>query len=339
MDKTRKIMKKFVLVLLVLAAAASASWETTVGTDPITDETIVLLKCRASSGTNSWGERPYLYVRFTDGEDIEIFIYWDTYVGSANLSCIVRIDDAEAQTYRVNASTSSKHTFFQGISNQEKLFIEMLDGTEFVCRFTPYGENTITATFSLHGFTSAALGGDIDLDSYRNRVEEVLEEESTIFYQDGAISIGEEILYHGEAHTLLEIRRGYGSSEFSRIRIVPTSEYNENGNAEGYWVTRNQLNNTVDQLNNQEEPINQWYGLKDSGTIHEEPTVSYQDSTLSIGEEILYHGEVHTILEIVRTYRYSRILRVRMVSTSEYNNDESVEGYWVTTSQLNQDGN
>ena len=295
-------MKYAAISLMVLVSIVSSSWEYDVDTDPITDEAIVLLKCRASSGVNSWGERPYLYVRFTDGEDIEVFIYWDTYVGSSNLNCIVRIDDAEARTYRVNASTSNKATFFYGTSDMEELFVEMLDGTELICRFTPYNENPITAKFSLYGLTSSSSNGGIDLESYHERVAEIEAARCsgiiTINGETDTLTIGEEFVFQGETHTILEIDFIRRSSSISKVRIVPTSELNSDERAEGCWATASQIDSYVTsqvaEEENQEESSHDGFPGKPEN-VAEAAAEPYE---YLIGRQVIFFDEIYTIIDV-----------------------------------------
>lgn len=182
-------MSKAFVMLVLVAGLSSGAWIGDSELDAMTDIPIITLYSRATSGTNALGERPSLCIRFTGDfnsastEDsmleagskveLEFYIHWSTYVGSGSLSCQGRIDDSTAVSYRLTPSTSNTSTFFTLSPLEEaRLFRELLEGSEFTVRFTPYGENPITAVFSLSGLTAAALTEGVNTDIYLSLQDE-----------------------------------------------------------------------------------------------------------------------------------------------------------------------
>lgn len=237
----RRPPMRYIFLVLVISGLAAARWTSESETDPITDNKIVVLRTEAVSGRNDLGQHPVLVIRYeepgtveiTEGltASISIVVYWGDYVGRDGLSCITRIDEEEPVTYRLSRSTGNDATFFHASRSYdlERLFVQLLDGSEFVVRFTPYASDPITATFSLMGLTAAARREGIDLEAYRVFVEglDAMEEDS--------LAVGDEVIYAGLRHEVIAVLR-----EGGRVQLrVMEGKAKDLGQAE-YWVSEHE---------------------------------------------------------------------------------------------------
>jgi hypothetical protein len=172
-------MKKLLLVTVVISCISYAgdqqwydahgSWDGYSDTDAITDETTIYLMTR---GTGAYGfdGSPYLFVMF--GEDMDVhgmMVDWGAFVGTSSfMSCITRIDDADAVTYTLSPISGGEKTLFYtgSIQANKEMFAQLLAGSEFIVRFTPAGQSQVTVTFSLSGLTAIALEAGVDVEYY-----------------------------------------------------------------------------------------------------------------------------------------------------------------------------
>lgn len=190
-------MKKIIVCMLAVASCFAA-WQGERIVDPITDEVTLQLSNTAQSGRNLYGQAPLLVIRFRESERSyltpSIFVGWGVYVGNSQFStlrCDVRVDDKDPLAVRLSSSTSNEATFFQmSIEEMFLLLADMFAGDEIVVRFTPYGSNPITATFSLVGLTSRARNIGVETDMSVSLA--ALEEENatlpgTVVYSNGRV--------------------------------------------------------------------------------------------------------------------------------------------------------
>jgi len=156
-----------------MANVLYAEWTSSKEIDPITDEVTSIISTRATSERFSYN-LPTLGIRFTGtGLDgwIDIWINWNTSVGTSNLpECIGRVDTEEPTYYAVSPSTVSpnSYTFFPHTWN---LFVKLIRGGQFAVRFTPRGGDTITAIFDLHGMTAAAREAGFQINLITEQVD------------------------------------------------------------------------------------------------------------------------------------------------------------------------
>lgn len=213
---------RYLFLVLAISGFAAAHWTSEVEADPITDNKVVILKTEAISGRNDLGQRPVFIIRYEEPGSVDIsdnlrasisiFVHWGDYVGRDGLHCATRIDDEEPVTYRLVSSTGNDATFFRASNSYglERLFVQLLDGNEFVVRFTPYSSDPITATFSLMGLTAAARREGIDVDAYRAFVE-------TNITEVDSLSVGDIVLYSGLRYEVIEVLRG---SERVQLQVL-----------------------------------------------------------------------------------------------------------------------
>lgn len=179
---------QFSMILVFLLFVSSAysidsysGWLSHKEIDLITDEEVVVLMRHATIGINRLGEPPILVVRFTDYDstvtndfilqDIDIYIDWGVFVGTRNLTCMARVGEAEALQFELIPSTDNTTTFFtfshmgqEGANMSFKVFLERQ--SQFIVRFTPYGDNPITAVFDLEGLLDAAEREGINTSAF-----------------------------------------------------------------------------------------------------------------------------------------------------------------------------
>lgn len=127
-------------------------WYVTVDEDPMDDSKRIIFMLTADEGVNAFGESIVLVLRYNAGKT-EIFINWDTYLGSEAFVTI-RVGKKDPETYKWPISTSSEATFYP--RDGLLLVRELLEADQFVARVTPYGDNPITAVFDVSGLKDAA---------------------------------------------------------------------------------------------------------------------------------------------------------------------------------------
>jgi len=162
---------KYLLIVLTISSIVYAEWTSSKETDPITDEVTSFISTEATSDRFSYNQ-PNLCVRFSD-EYMELFVIWTSEIGESNLpTCIGRIDTQEPINYEVSPSIASPNyaTFF---TNPWFLFVKLIRGGQFAVRFTPRGDDTMTAIFDLHGMTAAAREAGIPINYITAKVDSV----------------------------------------------------------------------------------------------------------------------------------------------------------------------
>lgn len=120
--------------------------------DPIDDVKTVFFMLDAYEGENEYGDKIGLVIR-GEPDKAEVYIRWETYLGSDTIVTL-RIDDNEAESKTWSISTNNESSFYP--SNEIELIKELFNADKMVVRTTPYGDNTITATFDISGFYKEA---------------------------------------------------------------------------------------------------------------------------------------------------------------------------------------
>lgn len=173
---------KYALIALLCTSLCLAdrismegNWDGYKDSDAITDEITITLLCRGvgTYGTGFEGT-PTLHIRFFEkGDDPFIFVDWNAYIGQGNQNCLTRVDDNQAAEYSLFLTSDGEKTVFTTDTNADReiLFAQLLAGSEFIVRFTPYRQNRLTITFSLSGITAVARECGLDVDYYNNLLE------------------------------------------------------------------------------------------------------------------------------------------------------------------------
>ena len=130
--------------------------------DPLTDKQRYFFILTADSGSNEYGTSPVLVIR-SDGEDLELYINWKTYLGNdtddykyEGKYITTRVDADQPATSLWDNSTDSKASFCPWNSVAD-LVKRMGDGAKLVVRCTPYDANPITAVFDIRGLKSVSM--------------------------------------------------------------------------------------------------------------------------------------------------------------------------------------
>jgi len=139
-------------------AADAGGWMTNTERDPIDDSAVITATLIAESGQAKFGE-PVTLVARCGSNKTELYALWHEYVGDDSNDVYdeykkveVRVGDAPARTERWTVSTDKQATF---AGSAVSLLKEMSGKKKLTLRTTPYGENPITAIFSLEGFGKA----------------------------------------------------------------------------------------------------------------------------------------------------------------------------------------
>lgn len=130
--------------------------------DPLSDKQRYFFILTADSGSNEYGGKPSLVVR-SDGEDLELYISWHTYLGNDTDNykyegkyVTTRVDADQPTTSLWSNSTDSKASFCPW-SDVLDLVRRMGDGTKLVARCTPYNAGPITAVFDIRGLRALSM--------------------------------------------------------------------------------------------------------------------------------------------------------------------------------------
>lgn len=126
-------------------------WRTFSQNDPLTDRSVHYATFDASDGKGRFGEAVQLIVRCKSGET-EAFINWNTFLGTDSISVTDRIDKSPAKKSSWGISTDRKASF---MPNALSTAIKFIESSSYVANLTPYGENPITAIFSIGGAKEA----------------------------------------------------------------------------------------------------------------------------------------------------------------------------------------
>ncbi|MDR0656336.1 MAG: type VI secretion system-associated protein TagO [Treponema sp.] len=157
------ILEKYGLKEKSAEPAATTKWAVSINSDPVDDSKIIIFMIYADSGTNRYGDKVRLVIRWKNGKN-ELYINWNDYMGS-NPEVTLRVGQSEAETKEWNISTDNRTTFYPGYSGtaQLELIRKMLDSKTLVTRSTPYSENPITAIFDITGLRNIAEKYNSDL--------------------------------------------------------------------------------------------------------------------------------------------------------------------------------
>ena len=82
-----------------------------------------------------------------------IYVDWGQFLGTNEIPMIQRIDSEKATQKTMLLSTDSKSVFYQG--NAITFAKKLMDSKKVFLRVTPYGENSVDATFNLAGLSEA----------------------------------------------------------------------------------------------------------------------------------------------------------------------------------------
>ena len=134
-------------------------WIVSEDTNPIDDTITVAAVLIAEEGEGTYGDPVGLIFRCKSNL-VEVYIGWNSYLGSDNPIVTTRIGNESAASNSWSISTDNTTTFWPGLYQHRTLtdeaFIEKLMTVDrFVAQVIPYNENPITAVFDLTGIEYA----------------------------------------------------------------------------------------------------------------------------------------------------------------------------------------
>lgn len=134
--------------------SANSKWITNTKTDPLTDKSIYTSMLIADEGKGRYGD-PVAMIARCQNNKTEMYIIWDSYLGSDSIRTTYRVGKNPAKTSNWDLSTDSKAAFFPGTPIPTlKEFISAEDPS-FVANVTPYNESPVTAIFDITGAEAA----------------------------------------------------------------------------------------------------------------------------------------------------------------------------------------
>ena len=146
---------KLVVKSKVIPKSNNNQWDIQTKIDPLSDKSIVSFINTTKSSKGKYGEDIYLVVRCGDSDFPEFFINWASYLGGDAL-VTTRFDKEKAITENWSISTDSKASFYRFRKYGDKNILDkFIESNNLTARVTPYGENPITVTFDLSGFTKS----------------------------------------------------------------------------------------------------------------------------------------------------------------------------------------
>src|SRR5690606_5301428 len=103
-------------------------------------------------GAGRLGRKPTMIIRCRDNRT-EMFINWNSFLGSDPVSTTYRIDKEPAQKSGWSLSTDKRAAFFPG--SPVPTLRRLAESTTFVANVTPYSESPVTAVFDTTGADKA----------------------------------------------------------------------------------------------------------------------------------------------------------------------------------------
>ncbi len=114
--------------------------------NPIDETETVTAVLDSSSGLNHYGDRIHLLVRCKSNKS-EVFVNWGEYMGSEAVEVTSRIGSDGATKASWPLSSDQRATFYPG--HAVAFAMRLKSESRLVLEATPYGENPITAVFTL----------------------------------------------------------------------------------------------------------------------------------------------------------------------------------------------
>ncbi len=143
-------MRRLVWLALLLPTLASANWEGSVNTDPMTDQ--IASATASTADTNGQG---LLAFKCYPSGSVEMWVIFGKYFSSRDAHQITyRIDDQPAETTGSMASERISGALVTWDVVQE-IVPKLKAGNRIMMRAQPYRGASVTLTFSLVGFTAA----------------------------------------------------------------------------------------------------------------------------------------------------------------------------------------
>ena len=132
----------------------TGDWEQWERSDPLTDEQTIGVWLRSFDYDDG-----YLYVRCRynrpegRGSILEVFIDWNTYLGSeTRQQVLTRADKQDVQSDRWSLSTDEEATFAPWPAVRDKLIDDMKRASRLAARVVKHDDTTITAQWDIAGF-------------------------------------------------------------------------------------------------------------------------------------------------------------------------------------------
>lgn len=130
---------------------AVGKWRTSTDADPLTDKAVHYAMLTADEGSGRYGDSITMMVRCQNTRT-EVFINWNTFLGTEGLRVTSRIDKNPAVTGSWTISTDHKASFMPQVAATLKKFE---GASSFVVNLTPYSESPITAIFDISNSSDA----------------------------------------------------------------------------------------------------------------------------------------------------------------------------------------
>ena len=312
-------------VFLALLTSLTMSWDADISTDPINDSRVVFLSSASVSGVNKHGNRMYLCIRFTEEEgavtNVDLYVSECGYLGNRGVSVTSRIDSEDPVTKAWRESNNGTAMFYP--DNPAYLIKELIDGSNYVVRFTPYSDNQRTITFSLMGLTNAIASNLSDYHGWIGSVENayqailfrgqeqretflansLLDGEETERIDHQMFSVGDTILIRSAPYLILDV-----NEKDDEIEIEPIGGNSHSGTD---WISQNHRSIVI------LEP-----------EISEDISVTEHDPEGTLNTSVLLlDGERYLIREID-----DRTNRVLLYPQNETGYSGPSEGTWVDVS-------
>jgi type VI secretion system protein VasI len=144
------IAEKYALATVPKVENTDCNWEISREISQIDDSTTVFCLLNADESVRVGYDtiKPTLAVRYKESE-LEAYINYGTFLGSDSIPVTLRYGEGRAEDALWDISTDRKAVFISGNIAQ---FINRLERVDsFVVRLTPYGESTVTISFSPQG--------------------------------------------------------------------------------------------------------------------------------------------------------------------------------------------
>lgn len=133
------------------STTSAGKWATSTDTDPLTDKAVHYAMLTADEGKGRFGDNVTMIIRCKNTRT-EVFINWNTFLGTEGLNVTSRIDRNPAGTAYWTISTDHKASFMP----QATAALKKFEGaSSFVVNLTPYSESPITAVFDISSSNEA----------------------------------------------------------------------------------------------------------------------------------------------------------------------------------------
>lgn len=146
----KRIMIFFTFILFS-NLSISSDWQTQSYIDPMTDSKDVIIGINATSGSNRYGQSPLLLAKCQNNKT-QLILGWNQYLSNEYIDQTTRYDKEPPIEERWNVLTTNKAAMHP---HPIKTLKKLMTVNTYLVRVTPYGEQSITASFNVEGLTEA----------------------------------------------------------------------------------------------------------------------------------------------------------------------------------------